>query len=161
MKQNYAIWSANIASLKLTKTQLYFYRNCTINYSIQCLLRVILPFSPFSCFKQNNFFSDSRFFRPQAPTPLNPPLDKGVVVMNQQKITYDREFSVVNSGGLNTWIFKEGLNLTLLAWKWSWWRIKNICSKNFHDWYFYPKLQTILRRRSARVMSILHVNSAW
>ena len=32
--------------------------------------------------------------------------------------------------------------------KWSWWRIKDICSKIFHDWYLYPKLQPILRRGS-------------
>ena len=38
---------------------------------------------------------------------------------------------------------------------------KNICSKNIHERYLYPKLQPILRRGSAKVMSLLHVNSLW
>ena len=37
------------------------------------------------------------------------------------------------------WILKNALNLTLFAWKWSWWRIKNICSKNFHERYLYTQ----------------------
>ena len=28
---------------------------------------------------------------------------------------------------------KKEYNLTLFAWKWSWWRLKNVCSKNFHN----------------------------
>ena len=34
-------------------------------------------------------------------------------------------------------------------------------SKDFHGRYLYSKLQPILRRRSARVTSLLHVNSLW
>ena len=60
-----------------------------------------------------------------------------------------------------TWTFKKELNLTLFAWKWSLWRIKNICSKTFHEKYSSPKLQHILGLGLARIMSLLHVNSQW
>ena len=49
--------------------------------------------------------------------------------------------------------------MTLFVWKWSWWRIKNICCENFHKRYLYHELQPILCRGSARVMSLLRVNS--
>ena len=41
--------------------------------------------------------------------------------------------------------------------------IKNIkyLQQNFHERYMYPKLQPILHRGTARVTSLLHVNSLW
>ena len=49
--------------------------------------------------------------------------------------------------------FKIGIKLDY-AWEWSWWRMKNICHKNFQERYFYQKQHQILRRGLAKVMSL-------
>ena len=53
------------------------------------------------------------------------------------EITWQRVFHmIVKSGYENIWIFKEALNLTLFAWKLSWWRTENkifmkgVCTRN-------------------------------
>ena len=46
---------------------------------------------------------------------------------------------MVKFWGLKYIDLKKALNLTLFAWKWRWWRLKNICSKHFHERYLFPQ----------------------
>ena len=78
------------------------------------------------------------------------------------EITWDREFSIVKSGGLKYMNLQKGIKLDFICMNMKLMKNKkNICSKIVHEGYLFPKLQPFLRPGSARVMSLLHVNSLW
>ena len=68
---------------------------------------------------------------------------------------------MVNSGDIKYMNFLKGIKLDFICMKIKLMKNKSYLQQNFHERYLYPKLQPILRRGSARVMSLLHVNSLW